>query len=88
MNLRRQRPTEPGSAAESDRVLTDPRFRTAAARIGSELAQAPGAAGFAAVIDDVVAGHAGGGADRATPGSTRSHRLTDWPATPRSRHAH
>ena len=48
-------------------MLADPSFRTAAARIGAELAAAPGAAGFAAVIDDVVADHPGAAVDGATP---------------------
>jgi hypothetical protein len=47
-------------------VLADPRFRTAAARIGAELTAAPGAVGFAAVIDDVVLNHPQRADDRAT----------------------
>ncbi len=67
VNLRRQRPSAGRVRRGVGRVLTDPRFRTAAARMGAELRAAPGAAGFAAVVDDVVAGHPDGGVDRATP---------------------
>ena len=69
VNLRRQRPSRARVRRGVRQVFWRiPRFRTAAARIGTELAMAPGAAGFAAVIDDVVAeSPASGGADRATP---------------------
>ena len=67
VNLRRQRPTGARVRRGVRRVLTDPRFRTAASRIAAELAAAPGAAGFAAVVDDVVAHHPRPAADGATP---------------------
>lgn len=67
VNLRRQRPSAARVRRGVRRVLSDPRFRTAAARIGTELTAAPGAAGFAAVIDDVVEGHPQPVVDRATP---------------------
>ncbi|HEY5981052.1 MAG TPA: glycosyltransferase [Microlunatus sp.] len=67
VNLHRQRPSGARVRRGVERVLTDPRFRGAAARIGTELAAAPGAAGFAAVVDDVVADHPQRAIDRATP---------------------
>ncbi len=66
VNLRRQRPSGARVRRGVRRVLADPRFRTAATRIGTELAAAPGAAGFAAVIDDVVLSHPQHAVDRAT----------------------
>lgn len=54
INLRRQHPSVGQLRRAVDTVLRDDRFRTATARIAAELAQAPGAAGFAAVIDDLV----------------------------------
>jgi UDP:flavonoid glycosyltransferase YjiC (YdhE family) len=57
VNLRRQRPSGARVRHGVRRVLSDPGFRAAAARVAAELAAAPGAAGFAAVIDDVVAHH-------------------------------
>jgi hypothetical protein len=48
-------------------VLSDPSFRAAAARIGVEMASAPGAAGFAAVIDDIAAHHPRVVVEGATP---------------------
>ena len=71
VNLRRQRPTGARVRRGVRRVLADPSFRTAAARIGTELAAAPGAAGFAAVIDDVVAGAAEGWGRRCNPDAAR-----------------
>ena len=71
VNLRRQRPTGARVRRGVRRVLADPSFRTAAARIGAELAAAPGAAGFAAVIDDVVADHPRAAVDRCNPGAAR-----------------
>ena len=66
VNLRRQRPSGARVRRGVRRVLADPRFRSAATRIGTELAAAPGAAGFAAVIDDVVLSHPQHAVDRAT----------------------
>lgn len=67
VNLRRQIPGEARIRRGVRRVLTDPRFRAAAARIGAELAAAPGAEGFAAVVDQVVAAHPRPVGDGATP---------------------
>ena len=66
VNLRRQRPSGARVRRGVRRVLADPRFRTAATRIGTELAAAPRAAGFAAVIDDVVLNRPQHEVDRAT----------------------
>ena len=67
VSLRRQRPGAGRIRRGVRRVLADPRYRAAAARIGTEMAAASGAAGFAAVVDDVVATHSGTATDRATP---------------------
>ena len=67
VSLRRQRPSGARVRRGVRRVLADPSFRTAAARIGVEMAAAPGAAGFAAVIDDIVADHPRVVVDGATP---------------------
>jgi len=66
VNLRRQRPSAARVRRGVRRVLSAPRFRTAAARIATEMAAAPGAAGFASLIDDVVEDHPHRVVDRAT----------------------
>jgi UDP:flavonoid glycosyltransferase YjiC (YdhE family) len=67
VNLRKQRPTDRQIRRAVARVLSDQRFRTAAARMAGEMAHAPGAPGFAAIVDDVVAGWPNGPLTRATP---------------------
>jgi UDP:flavonoid glycosyltransferase YjiC (YdhE family) len=67
VSLRRQRPGAGRIRRGVRRVLADPRYRAAAARIGTDLRAAPGAPGFAAVVDDVVARHPLTASDRATP---------------------
>ena len=57
VSLRKQRPTPARIRRAVQRVLTDPRFRTAAGRIAGEMSAAPGAPGFVAVVDEVVAAH-------------------------------
>lgn len=57
VNLRRQRPGSPRIRRAVQRVLNDARFRTAAGRVAAEMAAAPGAAGFLAAVDGVVAAH-------------------------------
>jgi hypothetical protein len=39
------------SAAVVDRVLADPSYRTAAARLGAEIAESPGVAGILPIIE-------------------------------------
>ncbi|MFT4166048.1 MAG: glycosyltransferase [Microlunatus sp.] len=56
VNLRKQRPSEGQLRAAVRRVLTNPRYRDAAATVAAEMAMASGASGFAAVVDDVAAG--------------------------------
>ena len=56
VNVRKQRPSETRLRSAVRRVLADSRFRDAAATVAVEMASAPGAAGFAAVVDSVVAG--------------------------------
>ncbi len=67
VSLRRQRPGGARIRRGVQKVLTEPGYRSAAARIATEMTAASGAAGFAAVVDDVVATHRAGSADRATP---------------------
>jgi len=66
VNLRRQRPTTRQIRRTVDRVLREPRFRTSATRMAVEMAQARGAAGFAAVVDEVAASWPTRPADQAT----------------------
>jgi UDP:flavonoid glycosyltransferase YjiC (YdhE family) len=54
VNLRRQRPGTARIRRAVERVLAGPQFRSATSRVAAEMAAAPGAAGFAAVVDDVV----------------------------------
>ena len=67
VSLRRQRPGARRVRRGVRRVLAGPRFAAAASRIATEMEAAPGAAGFAAAIDDVVARHRAAGPDGATP---------------------
>ncbi len=55
INLRTQRPAQTVVADAVRRVLKTAHYRDAARRIGAEIAASPGAAGFAAVVDGVVA---------------------------------
>ena len=64
VNVRRQRPSESRLRHGVRRVLTDSRFRTAASTVAAEMAAASGASGFAAVVDDVVAGWPGSAEER------------------------
>ncbi|WP_114558585.1 glycosyltransferase [Desertihabitans aurantiacus] len=50
INLRTDRAADADVAAAVDTVLSDPSYRTAAARIGAEIAGAPGLAGLDAVL--------------------------------------
>ena len=67
VNVRKQRPSEGRLRTAVRRVLTDSRYREAAAKIAAEMATASGASGFAAVVDDVVAGWPDADGTRATP---------------------
>ncbi|UJP11338.1 glycosyltransferase [Microbacterium sp. KUDC0406] len=55
VNLRRQRPAPAQLRRAVDRVLQDPSYRRAAERIGADIAAAPGASGFAALVDILIA---------------------------------
>lgn len=55
VNVRKHRPSEGRLRAAVRRVLTDSRYREAAATVAEEMATASGASGFAAVVDDVAA---------------------------------
>ncbi|HEU5483317.1 MAG TPA: glycosyltransferase [Microlunatus sp.] len=70
-NLRRQRPDAARIRRAVEEVLSRPEFRTATSRIAAEMAAAPGAAGFAAVVDDIVAGRR---PDRPVTGAPRAQR--------------
>jgi MGT family glycosyltransferase len=50
IDLRTDRPAPDDVAVAVRRVLADPRYRTASARIGAEIARSPGVAGVAAAI--------------------------------------
>ena len=65
VNVRKQRPSERRLRRAVRRVLTKSRYREAASALAVEMAAAPGAKGFAAVVDGVVAGWPG--ADGAAP---------------------
>ena len=71
VNLRRQRPTTRQIRRTVDRVLREPRFRTSATRMAVEMAQARGAAGFAAVVDEVAASWPTRPADQATTSAAK-----------------
>jgi UDP:flavonoid glycosyltransferase YjiC (YdhE family) len=57
VNLRTQRPTPARLRRAVARVRHDERFARAAARIGADIAAAPGADGFVRLIDDVIRRH-------------------------------
>jgi len=58
VNLATARPSPAQIAAAVDRVLTEPRFAAASARLGQEIGQAPGARGVSRVIDDLLSARA------------------------------
>lgn len=58
VNLKTGHPAPEAIRAAVREVLTDPRYRDASARIGSEIAASPGAAGFADEVEQLVAGRA------------------------------
>ncbi|MCR2764765.1 glycosyltransferase [Microbacterium sp. zg.B48] len=56
VNLRTQRPTAAAIKGAVERVTTEPRYRRAAQRIAADIAASSGAAGFAAMVDRIIAG--------------------------------
>ncbi|WP_404432142.1 glycosyltransferase [Microbacterium lacus] len=59
INLKTGHPTPEKVRTAVRTVLSDPRYREASARIGADLAAAPGADGFVAAVEDIVAARRG-----------------------------
>ena len=55
INLKAQAPKPEAVRAAVDKVIADPSYRMNAERLAAEIADAPGAAGFAALVDELVA---------------------------------
>ncbi|MET0735420.1 MAG: nucleotide disphospho-sugar-binding domain-containing protein [Microbacterium sp.] len=62
INLRTGHPTAGAIRKAVREVLTEPRYRRASARIAAEIAASPGAAGFAAEVERMIADRAGNAA--------------------------
>lgn len=58
LNLRTGHPTSEAIRTAVREVLANPRYRDASARIGADIAASPGAAGFADMVEQLVAGRA------------------------------
>ncbi len=58
INLKTQSPKPEAVRAAVDAVIADPSYRTNAQRLAEEIAHAPGAAGFAALVEELVSSHA------------------------------